>query len=195
MQKRPHRPSAKNRKTGAGQRKTLVWVAFLAVIVIVILLIKIDVIPMFSQETVDYLAAKKQFADQLSRALSSDQDKFRIAAINGPQYEPGYVLAADNPLDLLTDKCLLDRSLLVTSKWTPLPEVAFRNDIAANLKTSKIIEQFSKDIAALGGKIKKSQKGIYKLTEIHQVLAPSIAFYKALAHEQCQEVIDGRDVL
>lgn len=195
MKKKTSQPLGKDRKTNVSKHRLFVLYALVAVIVAVIILVKLDIIGSFSKVTIDYLEAKNQFAKQLSRALSIDQEKFRIAAINGPIYQPGYVLDLDNPINPLTDKCTMEPGVLKSTPWTSLPEVVLEENITVDIGTSNIIKQFTKDIAEIGGKIKKTESGTYKLTDIHQVLATWDDFIESLAQAECQKAIDGRDVI
>lgn len=147
------------------------------------------------QTVVDYIAAKKQFAEKLSDAISANLDKYRVLAIVGPQYRPGYVLDPDNPIDLLTNECLLDESLLDVTAMAPLPITEFQNSVTTDISASKRITQYAGEIANIGGQIKKSENGIYYLSDLVQKLAPQRQFYKALTREKCWQEIKGNEVM
>lgn len=195
MDKKQSRQDKKTKSKKDKKRYTYLVSVLFAILIGVLLYIRENPIHYSTEAAVDYFKAKEQFAEKLSKALSKDQTKYRIAAINGPEYQPGYVVDPDNPVDLLTDKCLLNPEILVISKWAPLPEANFQNQITIDISTSGKITQYAGEIAAIGGKIKKKENGIFKIIDLHQILAPSIEFKEALAGAECQGAIEGKDVV
>jgi hypothetical protein len=89
----------------------------------------------------------------------------------------------------------MEPGVLKSTPWTSLPEVVLEENITVDIGTSNIIKQFTKEIAEIGGKIKKTESGTYKLTDIHQVLATWDDFIESLSQSECQKAIDGRDVI
>ena len=146
-------------------------------------------------QTQNYWQAKARFAEMISNEISSNQKNYRIVAIRGPIYKPGYVLDPDNPVDLVTEACTLSTELLVESEWAPLPGFTAETLIVTDLQTTAKLIKFTKSITDLGGKVERMAKGRYMLQDIKQRVATQDVFENALQNDECEIAIQDRDVI
>jgi len=82
-----------------------------------------------SSKISSYIEVKRSYVNLLEKAIfktpNSEKGVYRLIAIVGPQWRIGEVVDINNPLNIITDKCIFDKNQLPEFvKWSNLPGIS-----------------------------------------------------------------------
>lgn len=146
-----------------------------------------------AEATTTYILAKREYVQQLDRALRTGTptaSPYSLVAITGPQWRVGEVIDPENPLNVITEKCVFPSSKLPSTpaKWSSLPGLTQEKkiDMSAGLPQS-VLKVLGKD-NKVGVNFKLDQTGTFRLEDLESVIVPQDSFEAGLSSD-CREVL------
>jgi hypothetical protein len=143
--------------------------------------------------TTTYLEAKRQYVSKLQTALRGGGDQsasaYRLIAVTGPQWRIGEVVDADDPINLVTEKCVFGvEKLPKPTSWASYPGLTSSSkiDFSAGLPQS-VLKVLGKD-NKVGLNFLKDNTGVFRLEDMQSVIVAQDTFEAGLTPE-CKDVL------
>ena len=143
--------------------------------------------------TASYITAKRAYVEALERAIRQSDpagSPYRLVAVTGPFWRVGEAVDIDNPLNPITDKCLVASDSLPKPpiSWAELPGLtqSRKVDFSAGLPES-VLKVLGKD-NTLGLKFDLSRTGQFSLSSLQSTILPQDTFEKSLSSE-CKDIL------
>lgn len=144
-----------------------------------------------SRSSTDYISAKKAFAAALAKAIGiPNSPPSQLIAVNGPEWQVGDVVAIDDPSDIVTYACRLEKPPEETS-WIDVPDVTHKNvpiNFSLGLPTTAI-RAFQKVAAKTSFDFSSSLSGKYSISNLSGSIATEEDLQAALSKNACRREI------
>lgn len=139
----------------------------------------------------DYISAKKAFAAAFAKAIGiANSPTYQLIAVNGPEWQVGDVVAVDDPSDIVTYACRLEKPP-DTISWNDVPDVTHKNvpiDFSLGLPTAAI-KAFQKISASISFDFASNLSGKYSISNLSGAIAEEDDLQAALSKDTCRREI------
>lgn len=140
-----------------------------------------------------YFEAKEKYARALDRHVGGENPNFRIAAIKGPIYKPGQILAPESA-EPVTEACLFDAGIIRTNPWVPLPKTEAEHTFTFGAQVPGIISSIFNELADIGANIKSTSTANFTFSDVKQETVNRDVFKQAIKTVDCINAIAGEKV-
>ena len=141
-----------------------------------------------TKKLISYFEAKQELATTLQQQLggpaartAGNDNVYRLVALNGPAYQLGSVLSANNTLDLMTRKCAVAEGDLPIEPWSAMPQWSSNSTLNTQLGIPAPFRGVFDETSADAG-LSFESASVYSIEDLSQVF---------LARDELDNLISG----
>lgn len=137
-----------------------------------------------------YIAAKRDYVSKIEESYGARGDgAFRLIAVTGPQWSIGTSIDVNNPLNIVSNKCIYRKEDLPDAvAWNALPGFTREKEIDFGAGLPESVVSFLGD-SRIRADFNLKQNGNFEIVDMSAVIIPEDDFESSLGAE-CKEVLN-----